>query len=483
MGKEILNYKPTDVWKHFYALTQLPRPSRHEGKVIKYIQDFAIQLGLGYHIDEVGNIVVSKPATKGKENHRGVILQSHVDMVPQKNSDKVHNFETDPIETLIDGEWLKANQTTLGADNGIGCAAMLAILESTSTKHGPLEALFTINEEAGMDGAFGLKGGVLKGQVLINLDSEDEGELFIGCAGGLNVQANSSYQSVAPESGKAFEIIIKGLKGGHSGLDINLGRGNSNKIMGRLLWSALNNLSVQVASLKGGDLRNAIPREAHAIVIIPEIFVNDLKSFISRFTENLKEELKHTEPGLSIELVAVDVPSKVISPADAMRLIGVLNAAPSGAMRMSDVMPGLVETSLNLSIVRIENEEAEFTYLVRSSIDTAKYAVGEKLSALHSITGFELNFSGDYPGWSPNRESYVLKVCSDTYQKLFNKTPGLLAIHAGLECGIIGGKYHGLDMISFGPTIRSPHSPDEKVHIASVDKFYDFLKATLEAIG
>ncbi len=482
MGKDILNYKPADVWKHFYALTQIPRPSRYEGKVIQYIQDFATKQGLKYQIDEVGNITVSKPSAKGKEKHRGVILQSHVDMVPQKNSDKVHNFETDPIETLIDGEWLKANQTTLGADNGIGCAAMLAILESSTAKHGPLEALFTINEEAGMDGAFGLKGGVLKGQVLINLDSEDEGELFIGCAGGLNVQAKSAYQAVSPEPGKAFEIIIKGLKGGHSGLDINLGRGNSNKIMGRLLWSALNNLSVQIASVKGGNLRNAIPREAHALVLISDIFVNDLKSFINRFTENLKEELKHTEPGLSIELVPVAVPSKVISSADAMRLIGVLNAAPSGAVRMSDVMPGLVETSLNLSIVQMENGEAEFTYLVRSSIDTAKYAVGEKLSALHSIAGFELSFTGDYPGWSPNRESYVLKVCSDTYHKLFKKTPGLLAIHAGLECGIIGGKYHGLDMISFGPTIRSPHSPDEKVHIASVDKFYEFLKATLEAI-
>ena len=483
MGKEIIELSPSIVWKHFYAFTQIPRPSRHEGAVIKYIEEFANSKGLSYTIDQVGNIIVSKPAAIGKENVKGVVLQSHVDMVPQKNSSKIHDFTKDPIETVIDGEWLRANETTLGADNGMGCAAMLAVLEDDSLSHGPIEALFTINEEAGMEGAFGLKSDALKGKILLNLDSEDEGELFMGCAGGINTQAVGYYKTESASEGAGFEIKIDGLKGGHSGMDIVLGRGNANKLMGRLLWSAVTNFSIQIVEVKGGDLRNAIPREAVAKVIANDQFINEFKSYVELFTENLKAELKHTEPDLNIELTEIERPPEVITESDAQRLIGVLNAAPNGVVRMSDEMPSIPETSLNLAIVNIKNGKAEFFYLIRSSVDSAKYAIGEKVAALHAINDFELEYSGDYPGWRPNNESYILNVCKQTYEKLYDKQPGLLAIHAGLECGIIGGKYSGMDMISFGPTIRFPHSPDEKVHIGSVDKFYTYLKACLGAIN
>ena len=482
MGKEIMELAPKLLWKHFYEFTQNPRPSRHEAAVIKYIKTFAKDNNLDYKLDAVGNILVSKAATKGKENASGVILQSHVDMVPQKNSNKAHDFTKDPIETIIDGDWLHANDTTLGADNGIGCAAMLAVLEAEDIEHGSIEALFTINEEAGMEGAFGLKSGFLSGDILVNLDSEDEGELFVGCAGGINVEASSTYNTVTVDKGIAYNINISGLKGGHSGLDINLGRGNANKILGRLLWSALSNMNLQIASFKGGDLRNAIPREANARVVIPAELEIDFVPFVEHFEKIVKDELKVTEPGLSIILEKVEKPDSVIDEDDALKLIGMLNAAPNGVKRMSDDMPGIVESSLNLAIVTIEDGKADYFYLIRSSVDSSKYAVAEQVTALHQTLGCTINVSGDYPGWKPNTDSKVLKVCVDTYNNLYGKEPGLLAIHAGLECGIIGGKYPNLDMISFGPTIRFPHSPDEKVLIPTVDKFYTYLKQVLKNI-
>lgn len=482
MGKEIMELAPKALWKHFYAFTQIPRPSTHEAAVVKYIEEFSTTNNLAYQIDEVGNIVVSKPATPGMENASGVILQSHVDMVPQKNSDKVHDFETDAIETRIDGEWLHANDTTLGADNGIGCAAMLAVLEAQDISHGPIEALFTINEEAGMEGAFGLKANMLKGSVLINLDSEDEGELFVGCAGGINVQATSTYKTEAIDKGVAYEIVVSGLKGGHSGLDINLGRGNANKIMGRLLWSAISNMPLSLSQFGGGDLRNAIPREVRATVVVPAEIENDLLSFVELFQKNVKNELKGTEPHVAIHLNKAELPDSIIDEDDAERLIGMLNAAPNGVKRMSDDMPGVVEASLNLAIVKMDSGKAEYFYLVRSAVDSLKYAIGEQITALHKLNGCELEYSGDYPGWKPNTDSKVLNVCSDTYEKMYGKKPGLLAIHAGLECGIIGGKYANLDMISFGPTICFPHSPDEKVLIPTVDKFYNYLLEVLKGI-
>jgi dipeptidase D len=479
MGKEITHLNPSIVWKHFYDLTQIPRPSSHEKKVIEHIKKFAEVQKLDYTIDETGNIIIRKPAVKGKENVTGVVLQSHVDMVPQKNSDKNHNFETDPIETIIDGEWLRANKTTLGADNGIGVASMLAVLESTDISHGPVEALFTITEETGMDGAFGLNPGMLKGKILLNLDSEDEGELFVGCAGGINGSVKTTVKQEASAEGTAFEIVVSGLKGGHSGLDINLGRGNSNKILARLLWSAYKNFPAQIASFKGGNLRNAIPRESHAKIIVPGKFENDFKIFFNQYVDAIKKEYSVADPDIKIALNSSDKPAKVLTDDDAKRMIGMINAAPNGVARMSDEMQGMVETSLNLAIVNIAEGTAEILYLLRSSVDSAKYALAEQVASLHQLLGCEVEFSGDYPGWKPNSKSIILKTMVSLYEKEFGKKPEVKAIHAGLECGIIGGKYHGMDMISFGPTIRHPHSPDEKVKIDTVEMFWKFLKGTL----
>ncbi len=477
----MLQLEPSILWKHFYELTQIPRPSHHEEAVIKYIESFAERKKLKFHIDEVGNVLVSKPATSGMEKLPGVILQSHVDMVPQKNSNKKHNFEIDPIETFIEGEWLTANDTTLGADNGIGCAAMLAVLDSDNIKHGPLEALFTINEEAGMEGAFGLKTGLLKGNILINLDSEEESQLFIGCAGGLNAEAVTTY-TTTEASGITYEITISGLKGGHSGVDIHLGRGNSNKLLGRLLWSAMENLSIKIASVDGGDLRNAIPREAKACVVLDEKYSSDFELFISSFNEIIQTELGAVEPSVVIEAQKLENAVMVLCENDALRIVGCMNAAPNGIIRMSDAMPGIPETSLNLAIVKVDGGKAEFFYLIRSFLESAKYALGEQVAALHKINNFTLEFTGDYPGWRPNQKSHILKVCEKTFEGQYGKHPEKLAMHAGLECGIIGGKYPQMDMISFGPTIRFPHSPDEKVHIKSVDNFYAYLIKVLEQV-
>lgn len=483
MGKEIASLNPAQVWKYFYGITQIPRPSGHEKAIVDFIKSFAETHKLEYSIDQVGNILVRKKASPGKESAKTVTLQAHVDMVPQKNSDKMHNFETDPIETIIDGEWIRANNTTLGADNGIGVAAMLAVLESDSIKHGPIEALFTINEEAGMDGAFGLKSGVLKGKILINLDSEDEGELYVGCAGGINVEVETNYQHEIAPMGITHDIVISGLRGGHSGLDINLGRGNANKLLGRFLWSAIHNFPVKIASVKGGNLRNAIPRESHARVVIPEMHDQDFRTFFEQFANNLINEYKVADPSLHIALKPAGAPEMVFTDAASVVLVGMLNASLNGVMRMSDEMPGTVETSLNMAIVDFSDEKAKMVYLVRSSVDSAKYALAEQVTALHQNLGCKINYSGDYPGWKPDSNSYILKLMSSVYEKNFGKTPLVKAIHAGLECGIIGSKYAGLDMISFGPTIRHPHSPDEKVKTDTVQKFWDFLKLTLEQIN
>ncbi len=481
MNKDMLQLEPFILWKHFYELTRIPRPSHHEEAVVKYIENFAISKGLDYLIDGVGNIIVSKPATKGMEHLTGVILQSHVDMVPQKNNDKKHNFETDPIDTFIDGEWLTANETTLGADNGIGCAAMLAVLDSEEIKHGSIEALFTINEEAGMEGAFGLKADLLKGKILLNLDSEEESQLFIGCAGGLNAEAVTAY-STEEVTGIPYEIKISGLKGGHSGVDIHLGRGNSNKILGRLLWSAMENLSIRIAAVDGGDLRNAIPREAKALVVVDEKYTSDFELFVRNFNDIVQTELSVVEPSIIIETRVSGTNIPVLIAEDALRIIGCMNAASNGIIRMSDTMQGIPETSLNLAIVKVGEGKAEFFYLIRSFIESAKYSLGEQVVALHKINNFAITFTGDYLGWRPNQESHILKVCEKTFEEQYGKLPDKLAMHAGLECGIIGGKYPDMDMISFGPTIRFPHSPDEKVHIKSVDNFYACLIKVLEQV-
>ena len=483
MSNEILNLNPKALWKNFYSLTQIPRPSKKEEKIREFIFKFGKELELETIQDEVGNVIIRKPATPGMENRKGVILQGHLDMVPQKNSDKIHDFEKDPIETAIDGEWVRANGTTLGADNGMGVAAAMAILESKDMQHGPIEALFTCDEETGMTGAIGLKPGVLKGDILVNMDSEDEGELYIGCAGGTNGNITFTYDE-QPLKGDftGFRINITGLKGGHSGVDIHLGRGNANKIMNRVLYHAHKKHGLQVATIDGGSLRNAIPRESFALVAVPTANAEAFLACLGRTGEKIKKELSAVEPTLKIEAVAAEAPKAVISEAVLVNLMNAVYACPNGVIRMSNEMIGLVETSNNLAIVKAEKGTINISNLLRSSVDSAKDDLEQMIRSVFDLAGAKSVFDGSYPGWKPNPGSPILKTMQDVYNMKYGNIPEIKAIHAGLECGILGGAYPNWDMISFGPTIRFPHSPDEKVNIATVQKFYDFLVETLKNI-
>ncbi len=434
-------------------------------------------------VDKVGNVIIRKPATKGMENRKGVILQTHLDMVPQKNSAKKHDFEKDPIETIIDGDWVKANGTTLGSDNGIGVSAAMAILSSKNIPHGPLEALFTIDEETGMTGANGLKKGLLKGDILLNLDSEDENELCVGCAGGVNVGVTKDYGQEKPPQGlTAFKIEAKGLKGGHSGVDIALERANSNIIMFRFLMQAESDFGIRLAEAAGGDLRNAIPRESYSVVLVPEIKEAEFKKFVKGYEKIYRAEFSETEPDLTFTAKKVDIPAKVMKQAEQYKIIRAVFACPNGVQRMSQAMKGLVETSNNLAIVKCINGKFEVYNLTRSSVDTSKEATGWKIAAVFHLIGAEVSLTGSYPGWKPNMDSSILQTMRELYKKKFGKLPDVKAIHAGLECGILGGVYPNLDMISFGPTIKYPHSPDEKVFVPSVGKFFDYLCETLKKI-
>jgi dipeptidase D len=451
--------------------------------MVEFMENFGKKHKLETIVDKVGNVIIRKPATKGMENRKGVIFQTHLDMVPQKNSDKKHNFEKDPIETIIDGEWVKANGTTLGADNGIGVASTMAVLASKDIVHGPIEALFTIDEETGMTGVFGLKKGLLKGDILMNLDSEDEGELYVGCAGGVDVNITKDYaEEKSPKGTIAFRITAKGLKGGHSGVDIALGRANSNKIMFRFLMQAESDFGIRLAEAAGGDLRNAIPRESYSIVLVPEIKAKEFEKFVKGYEKMYKAEFSDTEPDLRFISEKTDVPEKVMNQGEQYRIIRALFVCPNGVQRMSQAMKGLVETSNNLAIVKCIQGKFETYNLTRSSVDSAKVATAWKIAAVFHLIGAEVTMTGTYPGWKPDMNSPILKTMSDVYQDMFGNVPEKKAIHAGLECGLIGGVYPNLDMISFGPTIRYPHSPDEKVHIASVGKFWDFLVGTLKHI-
>jgi dipeptidase D len=483
MNTKIEALAPNVVWKNFKSLTQIPRPSKHEAKVIEFVKKFGESLGLETSVDAVGNVVIRKPAVKGYENRKGVILQSHLDMVPQKNNEKAHDFQKDAIEAYVDGDWVRANGTTLGADNGIGAAAMLAVLESKDLAHGPIEALFTIDEETGMTGAFALKPGQLKGNILLNLDSEDEGELYVGCAGG--VDANIAFNYMAekvPAGHKAFQVTVKGLKGGHSGLDINLGRGNSNLVLFRFLYKATQLTGMRLCEAEGGNMRNAIPREANAMVIVPEKNEKNFLDLVQVYQKNIKKELSVTEPDMTIECKAAGMPDRVMEPGLQQKFISVVFSCPNGTIRMSDGIPGLVETSTNLAIVSTKGDKIHIHCLLRSSVESAKEALVDRLGALFTLAGAAVEFTGSYPGWKPNMDSPIMKTMKSVYQKMYNKEPEIKAVHAGLECGIIGGVFPELDMISFGPTIRHPHSPDEKVHVDSVGKFWDYLIETLKNI-
>lgn len=479
MNQDVANLEPKSVWTAFEKLNQVPRPSKKEERIIAYVKKFGEELGLETISDSVGNIIIRKPAAAGKEDVTPVVMQGHLDMVHQKNADTDFDFDTQGIESYIDGDWVKAKGTTLGSDNGIGVASIMAVLQSDSIQHGPFEALFTIDEETGMTGAINLQEGLLKGKILLNTDTEEEGELCIGCAGGCDTTADWEYAQ-EKSAGEPFKISVTGLRGGHSGVDIHLGRGNANKIMNRVL-SALD--GVRIGSLIGGNLRNAIPRESFAEVLIEKDKVASVKQAIEDIATVIKTERKTTEPSLSVEMESIASFSEVMTQEDQQKMLDLVAASPHGVDRMSEDIEGLVETSTNLSKVEVAGGKASVQFLTRSSVESARDELSRKIESIYRLAGATVGHAGAYPGWKPNAKSKILDQMKSVYQELFDKQPKVSAIHAGLECGIIGGHYPGMDMISFGPTIKHPHSPDEKCHIPSVKLYWQYLVKVLETIS
>ena len=477
----IHDLKPEIVWKNFHLLTQQPRPSKHEEKVRAFLLAWGKEHGVETFADETGNVIMRIPATPGYENRKTVILQGHMDMVPQKNPDVEHDFVKDPIQTWIDGEWIKAKGTTLGADDGLGVAMAMAVAESKDLKHGPVEVLVTYDEETGMTGANALRHGSLKGDILINLDSETEGELYVGCAGGMDTEAKANYKALPrPKGYKAYTLSVKGCQGGHSGMDIILCRANANKVLARILYKLLPKTDVKLVQFAGGNMRNAIPRDAQATLYVKD--PRKASRIIIKAAKEILNEYEQTDPAMEIIFEHVSCSLKCLDDATALGYVKAILACPDGVERMSQTMPGTVETSNNLAIVTIAAGRASIVTLMRSFVDSAKVALSDKVASALTPAGFKVRFTGAYSGWAPNESSEILKVMEDTYKKLFGKKPEVMAIHAGLECGIIGGIFPGLDMISMGPTLKSPHSPDERAHIPSVQKVWDYLKAVLEAI-
>ncbi len=478
---EILNLEPKALWKNFAALNAVPRPSKKEEKVRQFIIQFGENLGLKVETDEVGNVLIKKPATAGMENRKTIVMQSHLDMVCQKNNDVTFDFETQGIEMYIeDNRFVTANGTTLGADNGIGVATIMAILESDSIAHPAIEAFFTIDEETGMTGALGLKGGFLSGEILLNLDTEEDDELDIGCAGGIDVTAKKQYVAEAAE-GQTFILTLKGLNGGHSGMQIHEGLGNSNKLIARLLNQGLA-FGLQVAHMEGGSLRNAIPREAWAKIVIPTTNVAAFKTAYETLRAEIIEEYQTLEANLTITLEETEAADKAMSVVDTKVFVQSIMAAFNGVYRMSPDVAGLVETSNNVARVEVIEGNVKVLCLTRSSVDSNKMALAETLKASFELAGYEVKFSGSYPGWKANPHSEILEIMKGIYVNLNGEEPKVVACHAGLECGIIGTNYPGLDMISFGPNISGAHSPDEKVEIVSVQKYWKYLLEVLKEI-
>ncbi|WP_392343385.1 aminoacyl-histidine dipeptidase [uncultured Shewanella sp.] len=474
---------PQPLWQWFEQICAIPHPSKHEHALSQHIQQWAKAQGLAVVEDKVGNLIIRKPATAGMENCKIVVLQAHIDMVPQKNADKVHNFETDPIEAYVDGDWVKAKGTTLGSDNGIGMSSALAVLGSKDIKHGPLEVLLTIDEEAGMTGAFGLEAGYLDAEILINTDSEQEGEIYMGCAGGVDAQISIPMSWQAPEQSNAsFSLTMSGLKGGHSGVNIHLGRGNANKLLARFLFKYSDELALELVSFSGGSLRNAIPREANVQLMLPAENVEALKQAIESFQALVREELAVADPSMLLTLAAIDAPTKVMGEEAQNTLIDLLHACPNGVMRMSDEVEGVTETSLNIGVISTEDESIEILCLIRSLIDSGREEVTGMLTALSNLSGASIDLSGAYPGWKPDTSSSVMAIVRDTYNDIYKKDPTVMVIHAGLECGLFKEPYPHMDMVSIGPTIRYPHSPDEMVNITTVGQYWELLLAVLERI-
>ncbi|MBR2450177.1 MAG: aminoacyl-histidine dipeptidase [Paludibacteraceae bacterium] len=477
------NLQPQGLWSNFYDLTQIPRPSGQKEEVCAFLANYGRSLGLETIVDGIGNVIIRKPASPGYENHPGVILQGHMDMVPQKNNDTVFDFAKDPIEAYIDGEWVTAKGTTLGADNGIGVAAAMAILADKNVVHPPLEVLVTVDEETGMYGAFALEGGLLQGKTLLNLDSEAEGELYVGCAGGVDTTAKFAYTPVEVEEGDvAVKVSVTGCKGGHSGCDIHLQRANANKLLFRFLKEAVANYEARLASVEGGSLRNAIPREASAIITIPAEGLDDVMDLVAEFEDLFVAEYDGVEDNIHLTAEQVECPATEL-PEDVQDfLIHAITACPHGVYRVIPEMPDVVETSNNLAMLKTEDNCVTVYCLTRSSVESRKEELQEIIQSVFAMAGAEVEFSGSYPGWKPNLKSHILEVMKQTYQENYGVEPRVIIIHAGLECGIIGRNYPGMDMISFGPTIKYPHSPDERVNIATVVKFYEYLLATLKAL-
>ena len=483
MSQEVRTLEPNGLWNKFADLNAVPRPSKKEERVIAFMKKFGEDLGLATVIDEVGNVIIKKPATSGMEDRKAIVMQSHLDMVHQKNSDTEFDFDTQGIEMVVDGDWVRAKGTTLGADNGLGVATIMAILESNDIAHPALEALFTIDEETGMTGAMGLKGGLLEGEILLNLDTEEDDEIGIGCAGGIDVTARRSYvEEPTPDDVIGYKIEISGLQGGHSGMDIHKGFGNANVLMNRLLFDGFENFGLRIAEINGGSLRNAIPRESYAIVVVDKVHKDAFEFEMQSQIDTIKKEFVTVEVDLDITFSVIETPSQVVELGVQEGITRSLYAAYNGVYRMSPDIEGLVETSNNVARVIIKDGEVKVGCLTRSSVESGKMDLATKLRASFELSGCEVEFSGNYPGWEPNMNASILPVMVDLYKKLNNEEPNVAACHAGLECGILGTNYPDMEMISFGPTIRGAHSPDERASISSAQKYWNYVLEVLKNI-
>jgi dipeptidase D len=483
MNEAIRNLEPKALWNKFADLNAVPRASKKEERVIAFMKNFGESLGLETQIDKVGNVIIRKPASPGMEDRKAIVMQSHLDMVHQKNNDTHFDFDTQGIEMYIDGDWVRAKGTTLGADNGLGVATIMAVLESDTIKHPALEALFTIDEETGMTGAMGLEGGLLKGEILLNLDTEEDDEIGIGCAGGIDVTATRNYTSENPkENSTAFTVSVQGLQGGHSGMDIHKGLGNANKLMNRLLFKATEEFDAQIASIDGGSLRNAIPRESNAVLVVSNAYKEGFLAEMQLLIQDIKAEFKTLEPALKIEINSTSIPEKVMNTDAQELLVKSVYAAHNGVFRMSPAIVDLVETSNNVARILVKDGSIHIGCLTRSSVESSKMDLANSLHSTFELMGCDVKLSGDYPGWEPNPDSAILNVLDEIYTRMYGERANIAACHAGLECGILGQNYPDMDMISFGPTIKGAHSPDERASISSAQKYWKFVLEILENI-